>query len=132
MMITLEADVVSGNEVVELPNGTKINRYSYVSAGAQVGDKCTIGEFCIIDKNIIIGHNTVIESSVCFSSRNANKKNTEMVVIGRDVVIQSNSTIITPCIIGDGATISAGSVILSNVPAGYRAYGVYKGCNDVR
>jgi bifunctional UDP-N-acetylglucosamine pyrophosphorylase/glucosamine-1-phosphate N-acetyltransferase len=44
-------------------------------------------------------------------------------VIGRDVFIGSNSSLVAPLTIGDGALTGAGAVVLRDVPPGDRVVG---------
>ncbi|GMQ76641.1 MAG: bifunctional UDP-N-acetylglucosamine diphosphorylase/glucosamine-1-phosphate N-acetyltransferase GlmU [Gammaproteobacteria bacterium] len=77
--------------------GSKINHLSYV------GDT-TVG------KNVNIGAGTI----TC-NYDGANKYRT---VIGDDVFIGSNTQLVAPVTVGDGATIGAGSTITKDAPAG--------------
>jgi len=77
-----------------LKDGAKANHLAYL------GD-CTVGE------NSNIGAGTI----TC-NYDGANKHHTE---IGKDVFVGSNSSLIAPVEIGDGATIGAGSVISKSV-----------------
>jgi bifunctional UDP-N-acetylglucosamine pyrophosphorylase/glucosamine-1-phosphate N-acetyltransferase len=76
--------------------GAKINHFSYVG-DAHVGARSNIGAgtiFCNYD--------------------GVHKHQTD---VGADVFVGSNSSLVAPVTIGDGATIAAGSVITENVPA---------------
>lgn len=153
-MITLDADIVSMGEVVTLSNGTKINRYSHVCKGAQIGDDCMVGQGCYIAADTVIGHRTRIQNTnniwrgvvlgndvfvapaVCFTNHNSPQDRFERenftpdkTIVGDRATICTNVTIVAPCIIGEDSLCAAGSVILANVPSGYRAFGVYKGAN---
>ena len=93
------ADRVKIGNFVELKevvigDGSKINHLSYM------GDS-TVG------KNVNIGAGTI----TC-NYDGANKFNTN---IGDDVFIGSNSALVAPLTIGDGATVGAGSVIRKDV-----------------
>ena len=95
---TLEANAHIGN-FVEIKNshideGSKVNHLSYVG-DADIG------------KNTNVGAGTI----TC-NYDGANKHRT---VIGDDVFIGSNSALVAPVSIGNGATVGAGSVISHNV-----------------
>jgi bifunctional UDP-N-acetylglucosamine pyrophosphorylase/glucosamine-1-phosphate N-acetyltransferase len=74
--------------------GSKINHLSYV------GD-CEMGE----------GSNVGAGTITC----NYDGANKHLTIIGNDVFIGSNSALVAPVRIGDGATVAAGSVITSDV-----------------
>jgi len=80
----------------DIGNGAKVNHLSYVG-DASVGEKANIGA------------GTITANFDGFS-----KKRTH---IGNDASTGSNSVLVAPVTIGDGAYIGAGSVITSDVPA---------------
>lgn len=66
--------------------------------GIVIGEKVTIGNNCVIYQGVTIG-----------------KKNGEYPKIGDNVVIYPNSMIIGNIVVGEGAIVGAGSVVLDNV-----------------
>jgi len=97
----LGADVHIGN-FVEVKNstlaaGAKANHLAYLG-DATVGERVNYGA-----------------GSITANYDGANKHRT---VIGNDVHIGSNSVLVAPVAIGDGATVGGGSTITKDVPAG--------------
>jgi bifunctional UDP-N-acetylglucosamine pyrophosphorylase/glucosamine-1-phosphate N-acetyltransferase len=96
----LGADVKIGNFVelkkADVADGAKISHLSYIG-DATVGAEANIGAGTI----------------TC----NYDGYNKHETVIGRDVFVGSNSALVAPVTIGDGAMIAAGSVITENVAA---------------
>ena len=81
-----------------MPHGAQIR----VIAHTKIGADCTIGHLSTIGAGSIPGHAT----------------------IGDHVYISCHVCILGPVAIGEGATIAASSLIISNVPAGHTAIGV--------
>lgn len=96
----LEAGVRIGNFVetknAQLGQGSKVNHLSYV------GDS-------VVGSNVNVGAGTI----TC----NYDGANKHQTVIENDVFIGSNSALVAPVTIGQGATVGAGSTISRNVPA---------------
>jgi len=80
-----------------LAKGAKANHLAYLG-DAQVGERVNYGA-----------------GSITANYDGANK---HLTVIGNDVHVGSNSVLVAPVTIGDGATIGAGSTIGKNAPAG--------------
>jgi bifunctional UDP-N-acetylglucosamine pyrophosphorylase/glucosamine-1-phosphate N-acetyltransferase len=102
----LAPDVKIGNFVEvknsKLARGVKANHLSYI------GD-ATVGE------NTNIGAGTI---TCNYDGKNKNKS-----VIGKNVSIGSNTMIVAPRTIGDGALTGAGSIVTKDVPPGERVAG---------
>jgi len=81
----------------ELHEGAKVNHLSYVG-DAIVGARANVGAGTI----------------TC----NYDGANKHLTTIGSDAFIGSNSSLVAPVVIGDGATIGAGSVVTKDAPAG--------------
>ncbi|CAJ37291.1 acyltransferase [Methanocella arvoryzae] len=77
-------------------------------------------ELIEIGDNSIIGYNATILAHEYLIDR----MRTGKVIIGRNVLIGANSTILAGVTIGDNATVSAGSLVNSDVPAGAFVGGV--------
>jgi bifunctional UDP-N-acetylglucosamine pyrophosphorylase/glucosamine-1-phosphate N-acetyltransferase len=97
----LARDAHVGN-FVEVKNsvireGAKMNHLSYIG-DAEVGAKTNIGA-----------------GTITCNYDGANKHRT---VIGENAFIGSNTALVAPVTVGDGATIGAGSVIVKDAPAG--------------
>jgi len=102
----LEARVHVGN-FVELKN-------AHLNEGSKAGHLSYLGD-AVLGKNCNVGAGTI----TC-NYDGANKYRTE---IGNDVFIGSNSSLVAPVTLGDGATTAAGSTITENVPAQTLALG---------
>lgn len=76
-------------------------------------EKITVG------RNSIIGYNTTILTHEYLT----HEYRTGEVIIGDHVMIGANTTILPGVVIGDGAVISAGSLVHKDVPAGMMAGG---------
>ncbi|MCD1293627.1 acyltransferase [Methanocella sp. CWC-04] len=77
-------------------------------------------ELIEIGDNSVIGYNATILAHEYMIDR----YRTGNVVIGKNVLIGANSTILPGIIIGDGAIVSAGSLVNKDVPAGAFVGGV--------
>jgi len=97
----LGAEVHIGNFVEvknsKLARGAKANHLAYLG-DTSVGERVNYGA-----------------GSITANYDGANKHRT---VIGNDVHVGSNCVLVAPVVVGDGATIGAGSVISKNAPAG--------------
>jgi len=108
----------------------RLKRRMYRTVGVQAGPKVAAGLGTVIDvffpqlvsigENSIIGYNTVILAHEFL----VKELRTGPVSIGRDVMIGANVTILPGVVIGDGATVSACSLVNSDVPAGALVGGV--------
>ena len=110
-------------------SGSEISRYTYVGSNSNINNT-TIGKFCSIGKNFSCGlglHplNGISTSPMFYSIRkqngyslvNENKVNEfDKVLIGNDVLIGINVTILDGVKIGNGAVIGACSFVNSDVP----------------
>jgi bifunctional UDP-N-acetylglucosamine pyrophosphorylase/glucosamine-1-phosphate N-acetyltransferase len=86
-----------------LAPGTKMGHFSYVG-DAQVGE------------NVIIGAGTI---TCNFDGQRKNQT-----VIGKDAFIGSDTLLVAPVTVGDGANTGAGSVVTRDVPPQTLVYGV--------
>jgi acetyltransferase-like isoleucine patch superfamily enzyme len=77
-------------------------------------------------QDITIGEDTIIgyHSTILCHEFLRHEWRRGPVVIGRDVMIGANTTVLPGVVIGDGATISAGSLVNRDVPAGAIVGGV--------
>ncbi len=99
-------DVHIGN-FVELKN-------TRAAAGMKAGHLSYLGD-ATIGENANIGAGTI----TC----NYDGEQKHATVIGRDAFIGSNSSLVAPLTIGDGAATGAGTVVIRDVPAGDRVVG---------
>ena len=112
--------------------GTKVGPYANLRENNVVGANCKIGDFvelkaCTIADGCKIGHLTYagnvvmgkdcnVGAGVVFANYDGKDKNTT--TVGEKAFIGSQSTIVAPVNIQDGAFIAAGSVINADVPKG--------------
>jgi bifunctional UDP-N-acetylglucosamine pyrophosphorylase / glucosamine-1-phosphate N-acetyltransferase len=123
-------DVTVGNDVA-------IGPFAHLRGDAVLGDGVRIGNFVEIKKSVLaagvkashlaylgdaaIGENTNIGAGTITANYDGVSKNET--VIGKDVRIGSNSSLIAPVTIGDGALTGAGSVVTKDVGPGERVVG---------
>lgn len=124
-------------ENAELGEGADCGPFARLRPGAVLGKKAHVGNFVEL-KNARMGegakagHLTYLGDSDIGARTNvgagtitcnydgANKHRT---VMGEDVFIGSNSSLVAPVTLGDGAVTGAGSTITADVPAGALAVG---------
>ena len=136
-----------GDNVVVLPgcimtdssvgNGAHIGPYSHLRPGSQIGEEAHVGNFVETKKARLgkgakanhltylgdaeIGAKTNIGAGVI--TCNYDGVNKHITRIGEGVFVGSDSTLVAPIAIGDGAYIGAGSCITEEVPADALAMG---------
>lgn len=142
----MDVEVGAGAEVVRthgsfavIGEGAQVGPFSYLRPGTILGMKGKIGAFvetknaqiadgakvphltycgdAIVDEGANIGAGTI------FANYDGVNKSTSHV--GRNAFVGSNSVLVSPVDIGDGALVAAGSTITEDVPAG--ALGVARG-----
>ncbi len=124
-------------EGAELGEGADCGPFARLRPGAVLGAKAHVGNFVEVKNSHLgegakaghlaylgdadIGSRTNIGAgTITCNYDGANKFRT---VLGEDVFIGSNSSLVAPVSLGDGATTGAGSVITADVPAGTLALG---------
>jgi len=116
---------------------TTIGPYARIRDGAQLGEDVRIGNFVEVKNSKLargvkashlsyigdaeVGEETNIGAGTITCNYDGTRKN--KTVIGRNVMIGSNTSLIAPITIGDGALTGAGSVVTKDVPAGARVAG---------
>ncbi|MGI2031987.1 bifunctional UDP-N-acetylglucosamine diphosphorylase/glucosamine-1-phosphate N-acetyltransferase GlmU [Rhizobium panacihumi] len=117
--------------------GATVGPYARLRPGANLGAGSKVGNFCEVKKAEIgegakVNHLTYIGDAFVGAHTNigagtitcnydgVNKHETR---IGADAFIGSNSSLVAPVRIGDGAYIASGSVITDDVPAEALAFG---------
>jgi acetyltransferase-like isoleucine patch superfamily enzyme len=98
--------------------GIKVGKH--VAAGMGVTMDIFFPQLLTIGDNTILGYNTVLLGHE-FLTR---ELRTGPVEIGRDAMIGANCTVLPGVRIGDGATVSACSLVNADVPAGAVVGGV--------
>lgn len=112
-----------------LPSMTLKNVF-YRWCGVKVGRDVSFGLMAMMDiffpEEVTINDNTVIGYNTVFLGHEFLRDEWRRgpVVVGRDVVIGANCTILPGVVIGDGATVSAMSLVNKDVPPGALVGGV--------
>ena len=114
-----------------------IGPYAHLRNGTEIGTGARIGNFVEIKASAIapgakashlayIGDASIGERSNVGAgtiTANYDGKNKHRTTVGKDVRIGSNSTLVAPVTIGDGALTGAGAVVIRDVAAGERVVG---------
>ncbi len=124
------SDVIVGD-------GVSIGPFAHLRGGAVLGDDVRVGNFVEIKKSTLadgvkashlaylgdatIGEETNVGAGTITANYDGEKKNETF--IGKNVRIGSNSSLIAPLTIGDGALTGAGSVVTKDVEPGERVVG---------
>ena len=118
--------------------GSVVASSAIVSPSARIGEGAQICDFVAINNSVTIGrhfqanvfaqvsHDCVIGDFVTFSPRttcNGNVHISDGVFVGAGAIIRNGSAE-RPLVIGEGATIGMGAVVVKDVPAGATVGGV--------
>jgi bifunctional UDP-N-acetylglucosamine pyrophosphorylase/glucosamine-1-phosphate N-acetyltransferase len=134
-----EVQVISSTlEACEVGDGTTIGPYSHLRPGARIGREVHIGNYVeikasVIEDRVKIGHVSYlgdasigIDTNIGAGTITANfdgiHKNTT--TIGANVFIGSDTMLVAPVNIGDGARTGAGAVVTRDVAPGALVVGV--------
>jgi len=124
-------------EGAEVESGAAVGPFARLRPGAEIMEKAKIGNFCEVKKSRIergakVPHLSYIGDATVGAGANIgagtitcnydgfSKHRTE---IGAGAFIGTNSSLVAPITIGDGAYIASGSVLTQNVPADALAFG---------
>jgi len=124
----------------KIGRGTRVWRWTYVAATAQIGHDCSIGQCCEIGPGVVIGDRVRIQNGVSvyegvcleddvFIGPNATFANVKLpkagvkqkpvaTLVGTRAMIGANATILPGIVIGKDAVIGAGAVVTRSVPPG--------------
>ena len=124
-------------EGVRIGKGARVGPFTRIRPGSDVGDDVHIGNFVELKATTIkrgakanhfaylgdseIGAASNIGAGTIFVNYDGYGKH--RTVLGDDVFIGSNSSLVAPVRIGKGANVAAGSVITEDVPPGAMAFG---------
>ena len=124
-------------ELAVIGPGARVGPFTYLRPGAQLGAGAKAGAYVEIKNSQVgdnakvphlsyvgdaeIGEGTNIGAATVFVNYDGQDKH--RTVVGRDVRIGSDSMLVAPVEIGDGAYTAAGSVITEDVPPGAMAVG---------
>lgn len=136
----LGSDVTVRESVITdatLGDGVGIGPYAHLRGEAVLGDGVRIGNFVEVKKSRLaagvkamhlayigdaeVGERTNVGAGTITCNYDGKRKNATR--IGRDVAIGSNTSLVAPVTVGDGALTGAGSVVTKDVPAGERVAG---------
>lgn len=129
---------LSDVQTIKIGKNTRIWQYSVILPGAVLGDDCNICAHTLIENDVIIGNRVTIKSGVylwdgitleddvfvgpCVAFTNDKYPRSKhypdkflRTVIKKGASIGANATILPGIIIGEGAMIGAGSVVLRDV-----------------
>jgi bifunctional UDP-N-acetylglucosamine pyrophosphorylase/glucosamine-1-phosphate N-acetyltransferase len=118
-------------------DGTIVGPYAHVRGESVLGEDVRVGNFVEIKKSdlaagVKAGHLAYLGDAIVGSETNIGAgtitcnydgENKNPTVIGSDAFIGSNSSLVAPISIGDGATTGAGAVVTHDVPPGERVVG---------
>ncbi|OAP42460.1 bifunctional N-acetylglucosamine-1-phosphate uridyltransferase/glucosamine-1-phosphate acetyltransferase [Sinorhizobium glycinis] len=117
--------------------GATVGPFARLRPGADLGPKSKVGNFCEVKKAEIgagakVNHLTYIGDAYVGAGSNIGAGtitcnydgvNKHVTRIGENTFIGSNSSLVAPVAIGDGALVASGSVITEDVPADAVAFG---------
>jgi acetyltransferase-like isoleucine patch superfamily enzyme len=127
------------HQSVKIKDGTRIWQFSVILETAIIGENCNICAHTLIEGDVIIGNNVTVKSGVflwsglriadnVFIGPNATFTNDKFprskiypddfpkTYINESATIGANATILPGIVIGKGAMIGAGSVVIKDVP----------------
>lgn len=134
------AEILSNTIIKDSSVGsnTNVGPFAYLRPGSTVEDSCKIGDFVELKKTTVksgakvphlcyagdaeIGEATNIGAGTIFANYDGQKKS--RTIIGKNAFIGSDSILIAPLSIGDGAKTAAGSVVTKDIKAGDTVMGV--------
>ena len=133
--VLIRQNCVLGDSTVEA--GAKIGPFSHLRPGSEIGEDAHVGNFVETKKARLgkgakanhlayLGDSTVGEGSNIGAgviTCNYDGVNKHQTTIGKGVFVGSDSTLVAPITIADGAYVGAGSCITRNVPEGSLAVG---------
>lgn len=120
-----------------IANGAKIGPFAHLRPGSEIGEDAHVGNFVETKKTKLgkgakaghltylgdaeVGERTNIGAGTITCNYDGLRKHATH--IGSDAFVGSDSTLVAPVTVGDGAYIGAGSCITSDVPEGSLAVG---------
>ncbi len=124
-------------EGAHVRTGATVGPFARLRPGADLGPKSKVGNFCEVKKAEIgagakVNHLTYIGDAFVGAGSNIGAGtitcnydgvNKHVTRIGENTFIGSNSSLVAPVAIGDGALVASGSVITQDVPADAVAFG---------
>lgn len=98
---------------IEIHPAATIGRRVFIDhgMGVVIGETAVVGDECLLYKGVVLGGTSL-------------EKKKRHPTLGRGVVVGSNACILGDIIIGDGAMVGSGSVVIRPVPPGATVVGV--------
>ena len=98
---------------IEIHPGARIGRRFFIDhgAGVVIGETSEIGDDVLLYQGVVLGGTTL-------------EKKKRHATIGNNVVMGTGAVALGPIIIGDGARIGSGSVVVKSVPPGATVVGI--------
>ena len=98
---------------IEIHPGARIGRRVFIDhgMGVVIGETSEVGDDVLLYKGVVLGGTSL-------------EKGKRHPTVGNNVVIGSNACILGPIVIGNGAKIGSGSVVIKDVPSGATVVGV--------
>ncbi|MBP1856800.1 bifunctional UDP-N-acetylglucosamine diphosphorylase/glucosamine-1-phosphate N-acetyltransferase GlmU [Rhizobium herbae] len=139
--VTVESGAIihafSHLEGAHVSNGATVGPYARLRPGANLGPDSKVGNFCEVKKAEIgagakVNHLTYIGDAFVGEKTNIGAGtitcnydgvNKHITRIGANAFIGSNSSLVAPVSVGDGALVASGSVITEDVPSDAVAFG---------
>jgi len=107
-------------EDVRIGDGVSIGQGCYIDHGVVIGDQCKIQNSVNIYNGVTIGDEVFIGPAVTFTNDLHPSAVGEWLVtptiVGNGASIGANATIVCGVAIGEGAVVGAGSVVIDDVP----------------
>jgi bifunctional UDP-N-acetylglucosamine pyrophosphorylase/glucosamine-1-phosphate N-acetyltransferase len=120
-----------------IADGARIGPFAHVRPGCEIGEDAHVGNFVETKKAKLgrgakanhltylgdaeVGERTNIGAGTITCNYDGVRKH--ITRIGKEAFVGSNSTLVAPVTVGDGAYVGAGSCITKDVPAGSLAVG---------
>lgn len=102
--------------------GCKIGTFVEIQKGVTIGDRCKIEPFAFIPCGVTIGDEVFIGPHACFTNdkhpRAVGDWDLVETVVGDGASIGAGAVILPGVTIGKGAMVAAGAVVTKDVPAG--------------
>lgn len=109
----MSSHIARGLTGIEIHPGAKIGRRFFIDHGMGV----------VIGETAEIGDNCTLYHGVTLGGRSLNKGKRHP-TLGKGVLVGTGATLLGPITIGHGSTIAAGAIVLQNLPANTKYFGV--------
>ncbi|GHC61799.1 bifunctional UDP-N-acetylglucosamine diphosphorylase/glucosamine-1-phosphate N-acetyltransferase GlmU [Limoniibacter endophyticus] len=124
-------------EGATIARGSEIGPFARLRPGAELAEKVKVGNFCevkkaVVEKGAKINHLSYIGDAHIGAGSNIGAGtitcnydgfNKHKTIIGESAFVGSNTSLVAPITLGNGAYVASGSVLTQDVPAGALAFG---------